>query len=132
MRERKVQLSRVLAGGGRRGVESGKRTADCRLRGGRTEREETELWTEVSTEIESETELWTETSTEIKTETELYLNGTETETEADFAETETEQVAEYSTLAAVKQIGFQVTPTECKADCTGCRRKYSQPGRRKI
>ena len=75
---------------------------------------ETELWTEVSTEIESETELWTETSTEIKTETELYLNGTETETEADFAETETEQVAEYSTLAAVKQIGFQVTPQNAK------------------
>ena len=131
MREREVQLSPSPCW---RGSAKMSRETDCRTVGCEEvgQSAETELWTEVSTEIESETELWTETSTEIKTETELYLNGTETETEADFAETETEQVAEYSTLAAVKQIGFQVTPQNAKLTVQDAERKYSQPGRRKI
>lgn len=100
--ESAVVSESLLAGVGEDGSESGLQIVGCEEVAGQST--ETELWKEVSTEIETETE----------TETELYTDGTEAETETGFAETEIGQMAEYSTLAAVKQISFQVTPQNAK------------------
>ena len=108
--ESAVVSESLLAGVGEDESGNGLRGLGCEEVG---QSAETELWTE-NLHRSNRRRSYGQKRLQIKTETELYLNGTETETEADFAETETEQVAEYSTLAAVKQIGFQVTPQNAK------------------